>query len=79
MGTIIMALGMTVSGFAFAFAKGWSYSLACLLILPPMAITTQLLTVTMQGGFTQNMRAYGQSAGYAEQALNAIRVVVAFG
>jgi hypothetical protein len=25
------------------------------------------------------MKAYGQSAGYAEQALNAIRVVVAFG
>lgn len=25
------------------------------------------------------MKAYGQSAGYADQALNAIRVVVAFG
>jgi hypothetical protein len=25
------------------------------------------------------MKAYGQSAGYAEQALNAIKVVAAFG
>ena len=27
----------------------------------------------------ENMKAYGQSAGYADQALNAIRVVVAYG
>ncbi len=33
----------------------------------------------MQKGFRQNLEAYGQSAGYAEQALNAIRVVQAFG
>lgn len=29
----------------------------------------------MQSGFMVNLKSYGQSAGYAEQALNAIRVV----
>ena len=33
----------------------------------------------MQAGFQQGMQSYSQSAGYAEQALNAIKVVAAFG
>ena len=79
MGTIIMSICMTMSGLIFAMSKGWSFSLVILCSFPPMAITTNLLTQIMQGGFTENMKAYSQSAGYADQALNAIRVVVAFG
>lgn len=33
----------------------------------------------MQNKFSKALKAYGQSAGYAEQALSAIKVVVAFG
>mmetsp|Transcript_34052 Transcript_34052/g.25134 ORF Transcript_34052/g.25134 Transcript_34052/m.25134 type:complete len:218 (+) Transcript_34052:277-930(+) len=78
-GTIIFAFGMVVAGFAFAFIRGWSYSLCVLGAFPLVIIPTQAMTQIQQGGFIQSMKAYGQSAGYAEQALSAIRVVVAFG
>ena len=35
--------------------------------------------VAMQDGFAEQMRAYAQSAGYAEQALGAIKVVHTYG
>jgi len=66
MGTIIIAFAMTLSGMALAFTKGWSFSLVILASFPFITITTQLLTKVMQSGFSENMKAYGQSAGYAE-------------
>jgi len=44
-----------------------------------MFIMIATLMKAMSDGFTENMKAYGQSAGYAEQALNSVRVVQAFG
>ena len=79
MSTIIMAFAMTFSGLAFAFSKGWTFSLVLLASFPFIAFTTSLMTKIMQKGFQENMKAYGQSAGYADQALNAIKVVVAYG
>lgn len=79
MGTIIVAFSMTLSGMVFALTRGWSISLAIMGSFPFIMISTGLLTKVMQSGFLENMKAYGQSAGYADQALNAIRVVVAFG
>lgn len=79
MGTIILAFAMTFAGLAFAFSKGWSFSLVLLAAFPFLGVTTSLTTKVMQSGFQENMKAYGQSAGYADQALNAIRVVVAYG
>ena len=79
MGTIILAFAMTISGLTFAFTKGWSFSLVLLGSFPFITICTAAVTKVMQTGFSENMKAYGQSAGYADQALNAIRVVVAYG
>jgi ABC-type multidrug transport system fused ATPase/permease subunit len=79
MGTIILGCSMTVSGLTFAFTKGWSFSLVILAVMPIIIFTTGMITKVMQTGFQENMKAYGQSAGYAEQALNAVRVVVAYG
>ena len=42
-GTILLSISMSVSGLAFAFTKGWSYSLAVLAVMPFMTITTGLL------------------------------------
>jgi len=78
-GTIIMALSMCVSGLGFAFTRGWSFSLVIMAYFPIMAIVTGLQTAVVQQGFSKNLDAYAQSAGYAEQALNAIKVVTAFG
>ncbi len=79
MGTIILALAMCVSGMVFGFTRGWSYCLPLLAIFPVVVGSTVLMTKVMQKGFMANMVAYSQSAGYAEQALNAIQVVSAFG
>lgn len=54
-------------------------SLILLAFFPLVFLATHFLTVAMQSGFSSNLKSYGQSAGYAEQALNAIRVVQAFG
>jgi ATP-binding cassette subfamily B (MDR/TAP) protein 1 len=79
MGTIILAFAMTVAGLAFAFTKGWSFSLVLLAVFPFLGFTTSLMAKVMAQGSQETMKAYGQSAGYADQALNAIRVVVAYG
>lgn len=50
-----------------------------LLAFPVFILLTGSLFAAMKSGFADNLKAYGQSAGYAEQALNAIRVVQAFG
>ena len=66
MGTILMAFAMTISGVCIAFIKGWSFSLVILAAFPFISIATSLMNKVAQGGFQANMKAYGQSAGYAE-------------
>lgn len=59
MGTIILAFSMTIAGLAFAFSKGWSFSLVVLASFPFIAVATSLVTKVMQSGFQENMKAYG--------------------
>ena len=66
MGMILLAFAMTTSGLAIAFVKGWSFSLVVVAAFPFIMIGTTLLNKVVQSGFTANMKAYGQSAGYAE-------------
>jgi len=79
MGTIQLSLAMCFSGLFFAFFRGWLMSLILLAFFPFVFLMSHIITVVMQSGFSQNLKSYGQSAGFAEQALNAIRVVQAFG
>ena len=74
-----MAVGMSVAGLFFSFFKGWYFSLILLIYFPVMLIAGIGVGMSFSVGFSENMKAYGQSAGYAEQALNAIKVVFAFG
>lgn len=78
-GTIILAFSLTLSGAVIAFTRGWSFSLVILATFPFLFLATYGLTKVMQDGLQEVNQAYGQSAGYADQALNAIKVVVAFG
>lgn len=50
---------MTIAGMTFAFVKGWSLSLAIMAIFPFMMTITSFLGKVMQGGFKENMKAYG--------------------
>ncbi|CDW86367.1 abc transporter [Stylonychia lemnae] len=79
MGTIQLAFAMCLSGLFLAFFRGWWFSLILSFPIFILFGNTYLITVAMQSGFMQNLRSYGQSAGYAEQALNAIKVVQAYG
>lgn len=63
----------------FAFFKGWYFSCVLLAYFPFMFTVAFFSTVGFASGYQENLRAYGQSAGYAEQALNAIKIVFAFG
>mmetsp|Transcript_8698 Transcript_8698/g.6448 ORF Transcript_8698/g.6448 Transcript_8698/m.6448 type:complete len:197 (+) Transcript_8698:676-1266(+) len=79
MGSILLSFAMSAAGLGFAFYGGWWFSLILIFAFPAIMVMTSLITVVVQSGFSKNMISYAQSAGYAEQALNAIKVVTAFG
>lgn len=70
---------MAIVAFAIAVIKGWQLFLAILIIAPVWFLACILGEKVEMEGYTETMMAYNQSAGYAEQALAAIRVVVSFG
>ena len=78
-GQIIFSLSMSLSGLTLGFLKGWSLALAICAIGPMFMIGGAVFTASIKTRILQAMKAYGQSAGFAEQSLQAIRVVVAFG
>jgi len=78
-GNVLYSYCMCLSGFTTGMYKGWSLSLAMLGIAPIMFIGMGCFGAVMSKRTLNSMKAYGQSAGYAEQALSAIRIVVSFG
>lgn len=66
---ILYSLAMFVSGFCVAFYKGWDLALVMLGIAPIMLIGMGCFGAIQEKGTIAATRAYGQSAGYAEQAL----------
>lgn len=65
-------------GFAFAFYWGWLLTLILLASLPVMILSGVGMALSM-GGSEEALKAYAQSAGYAEQALQGIKVVHTYG
>ena len=76
---IINSIAMTISGFAIGFGLGWSLACSMLVIGPILIVGMTIFFAQLTNGMAETMKTYGQSAGYAEQALSAVRVVVAFG
>ena len=72
-------MSLFVSGMVFGLTRGWSLGLCIVGVSPLIVFGIFVTTTLLQRGFEDSIKAYGQSAGYAEQALNAIKVVVAFG
>ena len=70
---------MSLAGLFVGFYKGWSLALAMFSIAPILMCGMGIFGSVMQKNTVVSMRAYAQSAGYAEQALSAIRIVVSFG
>jgi len=42
-------------------------------------LTGSLMGIALQSGITEQLKAYAMSAGYAEQALSAIKIVHTYG
>ena len=65
-GDILRSLGLVFSGFAIAFSRGWSFSLVMLAMMPFISVSGALFAGTIATGFKASLKAYAQSAGYAE-------------
>mmetsp|Transcript_10621 Transcript_10621/g.17848 ORF Transcript_10621/g.17848 Transcript_10621/m.17848 type:complete len:339 (+) Transcript_10621:8-1024(+) len=78
-GTLLFALAMCCSGLFFAAFRGWKFTLVVFCGTLTLGISTSLQVKVVQSGYEAQLKAYGQSAGYAEQALNAIKIVLSFG
>jgi len=70
---------MSISGMTLGFVKGWSLALLMLVLCPILFIGITVFGTFASTKAIKSIRAYGQSAGYAEQALSSIKVVIAFG
>ena len=68
-GTVVGAITTFFLGFGLAFFIGWLYTLILFGMAPIIAATGVLMAISMEDGFKEQMKSYGQSAGYAEQAL----------
>ena len=68
-GNVAMAAASFIAGFAFSFYWGWLFTVILLGAFPFLALMGMGMGIAMQDGFGEQMRAYSQSAGYAEQAL----------
>jgi len=58
-----------------AFYFGWVFALILLAAIPVLAVASGAMYKALSKGQVEEMRAYAQSGGYAEQALSAIKVV----
>lgn len=78
-GQIWFCFALIFAGLTFATIKGWSFSLTVVAIMPFLAVMVVVLVKFAEKSEKEAIASYGQSAGYAEQALNSIRVVTAYG
>lgn len=78
-GVLIYSVSMSLTGLALGYYKGWSLALALTGFCPIVFAGIVVFSTIMQKSSVDSLRAYSQSAGYAEQALSAIRIVVSFG
>lgn len=78
-GNAIMGLASFFFGFALSFYFGWLLNCIMLAFVPVIMVTGVLMGAALQSGLTESLKAYSQSAGYAEQALQAIKIVHTYG
>jgi len=79
MGHVIHGLSMAISGFGLGFFQGWSLALPMLLLCPIIVIGLNFLIKGMTQKYIRSATAYAKCSAFSDQAMNAIRIVVAFG
>ena len=72
-----MATGF--AGFGLAFYQGWMLTFIYSVFLPFFIWANDWFSKSIIAAFVLNMKSYSQCAGYAEQALQGIKVVQTYG
>ena len=78
-GQLLFSFGMGFSGLCLGFVKGWSLALPMLVLCPILlfGITTLIKGMTIK--YIRQAGAFAKCAAFSDQAVEAIRIVVAFG
>jgi len=74
-GNITMSVSGFFLGYIAAFYFGWKLSLILLGGLPFVLLSGVAMGAMFETGAVESMKAYAQSAGYAEQALQSVKIV----
>ncbi|CAI2367048.1 unnamed protein product [Moneuplotes crassus] len=76
---ILNSMSQSLGGFAVAFTIGWKFTFAALGTFPFILFGIAIMACGIKVGYAKSVAAYAKSSSYAEQALNNIKVVSAFG
>jgi ATP-binding cassette subfamily B multidrug efflux pump len=76
---MIKAFGMIGVGFGLGFIIGWKFAFVALAMAPIYFVSLMLMGKYMKAGVIKNLQAFNLSGAFAQQALNAIKLVAAFG
>ena len=77
-GKVLMSGSMFVAGVIVAFLYGWKFALSLLAIYPLTVLAAKRMGTARTSKAGSLRRAYSRCAGYAEEALSAVRTVYAF-
>ena len=61
-----MGVSGFIFGFIFSFLIGWLYTFILFGMVPIIGMTGIFMNLSLESGFLEQMKSYGQSAGYAE-------------
>ncbi|XP_078273190.1 ATP-dependent translocase ABCB1-like isoform X1 [Rhinoraja longicauda] len=78
-GILIQSLTSFIAGFVIGFIKGWKLALVILAVSPILGICAAIWAKILTSFTKQEQNAYAKAGAVAEEALSAIRTVVAFG
>ncbi|XP_072175319.1 ATP-dependent translocase ABCB1-like [Diadema setosum] len=78
-GIFLQFLGQIIAGFILAFISSWELTLVIMAVLPVLVISSGFMAHVISVMTTQELKAYSQAGGVAEEVLSCIRTVMAFG
>ncbi|XP_063965443.1 ATP-dependent translocase ABCB1-like [Lytechinus pictus] len=78
-GIFLQFLGQIIAGFILAFTTSWELTLVIMAVLPVLVISSGFMAHVISVMTKQEMKAYSQAGGVAEEVLSCIRTVTAFG
>nr|AOQ25828.1 ABC transporter B family member 1 [Moneuplotes crassus] len=76
---IFFAFTMLIAGAVVSFTMGWKFAFVTVALFPLLFLVLYFMILVLQMGFKKQEQAFKASSTLAEQALNSIKVVQAYG